>query len=486
MSKLNCDIIKKVYVINLERCINRKEHIINEFKNSGINNYEFIKAVDKDSSKVLEIMNSNFIYKFSSCFRCFKKRSCLCKNNILINTQIGNWCSFMYVMNKIIEDNIDDGLTMICEDDIKFKENGIKTMNNMINIKYLKRYNINFNKPIIIRCSNALESNDNLDNIKVINNCFEKKIYMSNPCFIINKEFAEIFKNNLKQIKMTSDMFIHKELIKIDKTIQHLSFKNSPIYELSFNKDTAIFSSEIMNRNNKKLDKHQNIIKKYFIDYLVIGHPRCGTKSMSSYLNQMNILTYHETFNKSNIKNENKLLGISSWLLAVKDIEYPYGNIKRNELYVDNIIHIVRNPFDAIPSIILEHKYTPNNLSYKFKKKHIKNILNIELPDINNFNNLDFILEIEIALKTYLYWNKICELNNPNYITQIENISDLNNKININKNKINLEIKNSNKSYNGQKYIKPVINKEIYYKLNINLLDELKEFCKKYNYNYIL
>ena len=51
------------------------------------------------------------------------------------------------------------------------------------------------------------------------------------------------------------------------------------------------------------------------------------------------------------------------------------------KLFVD-----FKNPFDAIPSIILENKYSPDNKSYRFRKKHIKKNLNIDLPDAN-FNN---------------------------------------------------------------------------------------------------
>jgi FkbM family methyltransferase len=210
--------------------------------------------------------------------------------------------------------------------------------------------------------------------------------------------------------------------------------------------------------------------------FLCIGHPRCGTTSISYYLNQMGYKVGHEKMDDD---------GVSSWMLAVRDNSYPYGNVKTLENHVfENIIHIVRNPFDAISSIILENKYTPNNLSYKFKIKHIKKILDINMPNID-FNNITLREEIEIAIQTFLYWNRICELNNPTLICKIEDIKPIQifNTSNIN---INTTSKNSNKFYDGKKYDKPVLEARHYSKINKDLLKELECFCKKYNYLYSL
>ena len=135
---------------------------------------------------------------------------------------------------------------------------------------------------------------------------------------------------------------------------------------------------------------------------LCIGHPRCGTTSLSYYLNQMGYKIGHENMGRD---------GTSSWLLAVKDNKYPYGNVINIESYkFEKIIHVVRNPFDAIPSIILENKYSPSNKSYNFRRKHINNVFNINLPEID-INKITLLEDIEIAIKTYIYWNKLCELN---------------------------------------------------------------------------
>ena len=57
------DIIEKIFVINLEKCIDRKEHIIKEFKNYNIQNYEFFKATNADSEIVKDMMTNGFVKK---------------------------------------------------------------------------------------------------------------------------------------------------------------------------------------------------------------------------------------------------------------------------------------------------------------------------------------------------------------------------------------------------------------------------------------
>ena len=67
-------LINKIYVVNLKSCVDRKQHIIKEFTNVGINEYEIFEAIDKDSQEVSDIMKTKFIKKFPPCFRCNKNK----------------------------------------------------------------------------------------------------------------------------------------------------------------------------------------------------------------------------------------------------------------------------------------------------------------------------------------------------------------------------------------------------------------------------
>ena len=65
---------------------------------------------------------------------------------------------------------------------------------------------------------------------------------------------------------MTSDMYIHRFLIKIDKNIDHYTLFPIPIYELSTNKFKK-FSSTIIPKGSDI----NNVIKKYYRDFLILA-----------------------------------------------------------------------------------------------------------------------------------------------------------------------------------------------------------------------
>ena len=95
-------LFNNIYVINLESCVDRKKHIINEFNRVGIEKYEFFNATNYDSQEVIELMKSDKVKKFPTCFRC-EQIKCYCENNVLTEFQIGNWCSFINIFNDIIK-----------------------------------------------------------------------------------------------------------------------------------------------------------------------------------------------------------------------------------------------------------------------------------------------------------------------------------------------------------------------------------------------
>ena len=376
------ELINKIYVINLKSCYDRKKHIEEEFKRLKINNYEIFEATDKDSLQVKEMMKTDFVKKFPPCFRC-NKNKCGCSNNVLIKHQIGNWCSFINVMNNIIKNDYKD-LIMICEDDIKFTNNGMDILDKMITKDNLEKYNISFEKPILIRAEQRGEFPP-LNKLKLT-----KKITMSNACFIINKFYAESFINNLKVIDRTSDMYLQKKLLQYDKNIQHFTIEPSPVYQLSDNKN-AIFKSEIhpkcLNKEDQiraknhfkkvNIDKF-NIITKYY--YNIVGIRKSGNHIISFNLaSKINKLLYYNDINinmkfnnltplkgKKNIDKKiiNKISDkkiVDAVIIGIEDTQLD--NIKKFScIYYSNYFYnilIIRNFFDVIISrMLLNQKRT--------------------------------------------------------------------------------------------------------------------------------
>lgn len=460
-------LITKIIVINLEHSTERKSHIIEEFHKNGISNYEFFNAIDKDSDDVKNLMNTDFVKNFPPCFRCLKN-TCDCPNNVLIKPQIGNWLSFINIMKNIIVNNY-DGLIMICEDDIKFTSGGIEIINSGITLTKFDTYNIDINKPILIRIGSSYSDLHNKGHVRL-----QKKTIMSNPCFLINCLFAKSFINILKQINTTSDIFIHRILPDIDKTIQDFTLLPQPVYELSFGKNPT-FISEIHPRGINKEDKARKNLhmkKVLYKKFLCIGNPRSGSTFTADCLKQMGLDIGHETMGAD---------GVSSWMLAVNTDKYPFGSVtKINQYYFENVIHYVRNPWEAIPSLILENKYSPNNISYIFRIGHINSVFGLNLHEFD-ISSVSPIEELEIAITTFIYWNKICELKKPTIVFQIENIEGLK-KFNVSNRLIDTSSKNVAKKYQGKTYSKPIITVDMYKNVRPELINELRDFCIKYNY----
>ena len=77
--------------------------------------------------------------------------------------------------------------------------------------------------------------------------------------------------------------------------------------------------------------------------YLIIGHPRCGTGFMSKLFLKNNLEVGHEKMGAN---------GTSDWQYAIQDSKcFPWTSGVRINYQFDKIIHNVRDPFTAIPSI---------------------------------------------------------------------------------------------------------------------------------------
>jgi FkbM family methyltransferase len=346
-------LINKVYVINLKSCSDRKEHIKQLFNQVKINNYEIFEAIDKNSLQVQNMMKSDFVKKFPPCFRC-NKNKCKCSNNVLINTQIGNWCSFINIMNDIIKNNY-KGLIMICEDDIKFIDNGMEILNKMISTGNLKKYNVDFKKPILIRTGSGFNLNHKLKHKpKLI-----KKVIMSNPCFICNKYYAKSFIRNLKVIDTTSDIYIHKNILSLDKSIQAYTLLPQPIYELSWGKN-AKFISEIHPKGNH--------FKR--IEY-------------KEYLKNKTIFTINNSFKMYVPFSKTDGIFISlrkknTWESNVTKLMLKKFNQKNIDTFIDIGANIGYYTLLFARKNIKTYSFEPNLENYDILSKNLK---------INNFNN---------------------------------------------------------------------------------------------------
>ncbi|MES2204462.1 MAG: glycosyltransferase family 25 protein [Pseudomonadota bacterium] len=470
-------------MINLKRCTDRKKHTIQEFTRVGIKQYEFIEAVDKDDPEVLQWIQSGKVAQFPPCFRCGQNH-CNCFNNILIPQQIANWCSFIKVWKDILDKNYD--FCLICEDDLKFTHHFNESIKTLFSRESFEKNNINKHQPLLIRLGKGLEK-------KHKKKIFEKHYFtqektMSNPCFAINRAMAKLLLENVHNINHTSDVYIHEQIIQKHPEIQHFTAMPIPVFELSSH-GTIKFYSEIRPKGidaQDKIRQKNTLVRKEYKELLCLSHPRCGSGYASFLLKQLGLDVGHEDMG---------INGVSSWMLAAEDTDYPWGDIGNEKksgsihrYYFANTIHVIRDPISAIPSIILENQHSRNNDSYLFRRKHLMKLLNIQLPaNVSNDN------AIELAVIMYLAWNKIIDKHHPDFIFRIEHDQEKFAQFLLKRNLIkevpenfaalyNTKI-NANKKYVGAVYEKPNISADdIIKNLQTETLEQLRQFCQQYGY----
>jgi hypothetical protein len=212
------------------------------------------------------------------------------------------------------------------------------------------------------------------------------------------------------------------------------------------------------------------------LKYLIIGHPRCGSGFTAHLFSKLGIPASHETepINKS---------ALSSWAFNIEhepnDLIKPRYGIDgwgwRGKYSFKHTITHLRNPFDALPSIINENEY---DWSFHIRNKYIKKITHKRVSGS----------PVERAILGYIYWNKIA-INKSEFYFRIESEEDFQSLV------IFLQSKNEDpqsidftslKKVNSKPLDKKQIEKDQYKFISSEIKSELFDFCAQYGYEYIL
>lgn len=134
------------------------------------------------------------------------------------------------------------------------------------------------------------------------------------------------------------------------------------------------------------------------LQVLGVGHPRGGTAFASKYLqNKYDLAVGHE---------RNWPNGNVSWLLAPMlnretTRSVPFGHSYRDDVSYDIIVHIIRNPFTSIGSIMDENDRSDyhQNLSYCYRRDVINDLFGVDIDACDS--------EEEKAALSYLFWHKM-------------------------------------------------------------------------------
>jgi len=207
-------------------------------------------------------------------------------------------------------------------------------------------------------------------------------------------------------------------------------------------------------------------------DFLILGHPRSGTRYMSELFTNLGFPVGHEVY---------KDRGIASWLFAVESNNYPQfyftetgepsncEHDSRGDFNYQNIIHVVRDPLKVIASTLYTEDVVEPSL--EFRKRYLTLYGNAHTQ----------------ATLSYLGWNKLIEAQNPTLTIKIEDAKDDVVEFLMDKNYLQKDIDRSrivfpNKKCNSRKHKKVTI-KELERKLTKNLMAELRLSAERYGYD---
>lgn len=371
-----------IYVLNLEKSEDRREHINREFSRVGIEKYEFFKATPHDSVEVTNLIKSGLVKKFPSCFRCNRNR-CDCENNYLTPFQLGNWCSFLNIFRDIIKNDYE--FVLICEDDIVFSFQYERIINKLLSEDSFKKHNINMSKPLLIRLGTAYNPLNHQSTTPAV---FLKNYSLCNPCFAINKAMAIVYLYSLKIIDYHSDVYFHQKIPKNIKGIQYFTMHPYPVYELSFVKSLQKFSSEVRPRNALRRKEYKefllctthpllNIFLKHFLN--IIQHK-------SPYNIGVDIMGHNGVFN-------NDLL-----------VNLCNGDMYNNKYYFEYMVIVDDSELQSKILLNIPESQKRFNINI-FKKDDIQMLHNIF--KIKKSENLHINKLIDIAINKYLSFKKL-------------------------------------------------------------------------------
>lgn len=202
---------------------------------------------------------------------------------------------------------------------------------------------------------------------------------------------------------------------------------------------------------------------------LVVGHPRTGTGYMSKLLSSTGLEIGHEWIGSD---------GMSCWMFATEDGNYapgPRGDIRglsRKDFEFQHIIHLVKNPFTSMSSIVNVENAVLG--SYEFRKKYVY---------INDRGS-----RLEKAVQSFLGWHEMIEKNiRSSRVIQIENsqaqLKSFLADINLPNNYKVLPPTDYN-TRKGKKQYSEITQSE-WDNLSVDLKNRLDLFCEKYGYEKI-
>ena len=404
------NIFDRIYVVSLPASQDRRDYIVEHFRENGIEDYAFFDATASDNDRVSRLFDSGSVLQFPPCFRCGQtdcgKDDC---NNVLTRAQVATFDSYIRLWTEISDKDL---RILICEDDIVFNPWWRDVFTKVGAAIEGGSLDFGSETPCLLRLGWAKDA----EHDAAMPFRIDRTIRMSNPCHAINSAYARALLAELGQIDHTIDVFQHRTSA-VAKTHAHTVFP--PVaHELSWSTGaltSLIHPKEIHVQYLKDQGRHEeaaaheamiraHIKHKFYRPLLVLGHPGCGSDTLAASLRDSGI----DIGSGSDGKD-----GLDVWQFATDDVvPNPAFTAARSRraLVWDHLLHAVCDIRDAVPAIMRDNIF--NTVSYNFRRKQILAAFDLDLNALpTNFMR---------AVASYIYWNKLIQRNDPDRVVKVE------------------------------------------------------------------
>jgi GR25 family glycosyltransferase involved in LPS biosynthesis len=476
-------VFDRIYCVSLPRSADRRRHAARELQSVGWGDFRFFDATDQDSLLVSAARAQGLVAEFPPCFRC-GQRICSCPNNVLIDAQVATFITFKRLWEEIVADDV--GVALVVEDDVKFTDYAPQLIAAAFTPEGFAQCSLRRESEALLRLGWARSADHAWNGTHTF---IPGVLRMANPACVLTNALARRLLASFQRFDTTADIFLHERVglnvtnhLLMPPLAFELSMSTGEFESLihpraarvDYLRKTQPPDSPVVAAAEQRLARHHKHITPK--DLLVVGHPRCGSGYMAALLAAFGLDVGHERMGAH---------GISSWMFAADDEEYPFAANPeaqtRRDKHFAVIIEHVRNPAEAIPSIIVENENSA--ASYQFRRRHLLGELGFDLDSAAH--------PVERAALALLGWHTLITRLQPQLTVRIEDGEDALRRFLVTRGFVSdafhpaaLPPKNANtrKPYQGVIIEKPALQAADWAGISPGTRERLQEFCRQHGY----
>jgi hypothetical protein len=403
---------------------------------------------------------------------------------VLIPAQVATFVSYLNLWKHVVDLKV--GTALIVEDDVSFTDYAPQVASTIVDRGLLDQTGLWGDQPTLLRLGWAAGPEHRWSGrVELVRNY----IQMSNPCHALNRAMASRLLEAFERVEMAVDGFTHRH---VGSTVANFTLLPPLASELSWSSGAvdslihpkpirAVYLRENHPERADLIEAAERAVREHashiiYRPLLLVGHPRCGSGYMAQLLRSFGLDVGHGRMGSD---------GISSWMFAVEDEQNPYAAgplaVSRRDKCFGQVIHFVRDPRSAIPSIVRENRHS--QVSYAFRRKHILATFGIDLATGRT--------AIESALMSYIHWNKLIEAQPVDLRVRIEDAEETTFTFVKERLLVSANTKpgppppkdvNAEKLYKGALPHKPVFAEDDWSKVDNSIKDQLNGMCGRYGY----